>query len=303
MKSKLSGSWQLVSVDPQPLPAPDPDAGAQPAPGAGDLRAVPLAEQVRRRPLQGHHALRGRRGEHRDEDRPPGAGGRAAGRPQSTGIHWHVDPEHALRYRSDEKRADDLRGRADARRTARRTRCDGPAAASTPEAAKATEWRTMDCVDCHNRPTHIYRTPGTRSTPRSSTGRIDPALPFIRREGLKALAGRRTRRHEAARPGIAKAIAGFYAQSYPQVAAEKRRRGRRRRPRARRHLVLERLPDDEHQLGDLPEPPRPPGHEHGGGLLPLPRRRAQDRRRARRSPRTAARATRCSPRTRRTRRS
>ena len=29
----------------------------------------------------------------------------------------------------------------------------------SPEGAKATEWRTMDCVDCHNRPTHIYRTP------------------------------------------------------------------------------------------------------------------------------------------------
>ena len=61
----------------RPLPDADPDARAQPAPGPRHLRAVPLAEQVRRRPPEGPHALRRGRAEHRaaqraaDEDRRP----------------------------------------------------------------------------------------------------------------------------------------------------------------------------------------------------------------------------------------
>ncbi len=53
VKSKLSGSWQLVSVALDLYPTPDPDAGPQPAPGARHLRAVPLAAEVRRRQAQG----------------------------------------------------------------------------------------------------------------------------------------------------------------------------------------------------------------------------------------------------------
>ena len=79
VKSKLSGSWQLVSVAFDLYPTPDRGPRPQPAPGPRDLRAVPLAEQVRGRPLQGQHALRRGRGEHRDEDRARGEGRRPPG--------------------------------------------------------------------------------------------------------------------------------------------------------------------------------------------------------------------------------
>ena len=79
----------------------------------------------------------------------------------------------------------------------------------------------MDCVDCHNRPTHVYRNPDRELDAALLDRRIDPALPFVRREGLKALLVEYPS-HEAAREGIAKAIDAFYAQSYPQVAAEKK---------------------------------------------------------------------------------
>ena len=44
----------------RPLPTADRGPRPQPAPGPRDLRAVPLAEQVRGRPLQGQHALQRR---------------------------------------------------------------------------------------------------------------------------------------------------------------------------------------------------------------------------------------------------
>jgi hypothetical protein len=79
----------------------------------------------------------------------------------------------------------------------------------------------MDCVDCHNRPTHVYREPARELDDALVDRRIDPALPYVRREGLKALSVEYPS-HEAARAGIAKAIADFYATAYPQLAAEKK---------------------------------------------------------------------------------
>ena len=50
--------------DVRPVSPAHPRPRPQPAARARDLRAVPLAAEVRGRPLQGEHALRGRRGEH-----------------------------------------------------------------------------------------------------------------------------------------------------------------------------------------------------------------------------------------------
>ena len=47
--------------------------------------------------------------------------------------------------------------------------------------------RRMDCVDCHNRPTHIY-VPPDLSVDRAISGHaIDPSLPFIKQQGVQVL--------------------------------------------------------------------------------------------------------------------
>jgi len=142
-------------------------------------------------------------------------GGEEAGR--AHGIHWHVDPDHVVRYRADESRQKmyevEMTGP-----DGKTTRWMGPEADS-PEAAEAS-WRTMDCVDCHNRPTHIYRMPAAELDTALSEGRIDLTLPFIRREGQKALEDEYPS-HEAAREGIRKHIVGFYEATYPDVAHDR----------------------------------------------------------------------------------
>jgi len=62
--------------------------------------------------------------------------------------------------------------------------------------------------------------PTASSTPRCSTAGSTPP-PVRAARGLKALQADYPT-HEAAREGIAKAITDFYAQSYPQVASEKK---------------------------------------------------------------------------------
>ena len=96
----------------QPLPAADRGARPQPAAGARDLRAVPLAEQVRGRPLPGQHALLGGRGQHRDQDGAGGEGGRPPGGPQpGHPLARRPRPRGALPGRREAP--DGLRGRDD----------------------------------------------------------------------------------------------------------------------------------------------------------------------------------------------
>ena len=297
VKSKLSGSWQLVSVTFDLYPRPIPRPGAQPAPGARDLRAVPLAAEVRRRPAQGADPLRGGRGQHGDEDRARCSGSAAcrAGRPRaSTG----TSTPPTIRYLSDEKRekiyevemtrrrdGQDLSARRRRRRQGHRGRRRGaPWTASTATTGRATS------TGCRR----------TRSTSRWCEQRIDRSLPFVRREGLKALQATYAD-HDDARARIREAIAELLREELPgprfgagadAITAAAEELGT--------ICCLQRLPEHEHRLGHLP--PTTSATRTRAGCF----RCHDDEHKttgARRSRRTAPPATRCWRRRRRTRRS
>ncbi len=58
-------------------------------------------------------------------------------------------------------------------------------------------WRTMDCIDCHNRPTHVYE----KLEPKVDFGlyskKIDPSIPGIREDSLTVLQQEFASRDEA----------------------------------------------------------------------------------------------------------
>ncbi len=88
----------------------------------------------------------------------------------------------------------------------------------TPQRIKV-EQRLMDCIDCHNRATHIFRSPEDLIDMALAQGNIDSSLPFIKREGLKAL--------DPPNPSLAEAVSkvaaikDFYQTSYPSTYEEK----------------------------------------------------------------------------------
>ena len=57
--------------------------------------------------------------------------------------------------------------------------------------------RRMDCLDCHNRPTHQYRSPNELLDLALSNGRIDSSIPSIKAAGAKLLAGTYTNEAQA----------------------------------------------------------------------------------------------------------
>jgi len=70
--------------------------------------------------------------------------------------------------------------------------------------------RTMDCMDCHNRPAHTYQTPDDAVNLAMWLGQIDRALPWIKTNALFALT-RNYPDETQARLGIAT----FLAEHYP----------------------------------------------------------------------------------------
>lgn len=79
------------------------------------------------------------------------------------------------------------------------------------------EERMMDCIDCHNRPSHIFRLPEEELDTALKDGRIDAGLPFIKKEGVEAL---RAAAEDAG--GIAEIethVRDFYKESYPDLLA------------------------------------------------------------------------------------
>ena len=84
-----------------------------------------------------------------------------------------------------------------------------------PDGAGLT-MRTMDCIDCHNRPSHQFQLPNRAMDQAMAADLISPALPFARKKGLEILKVNYATRDEAA-TRIPAAFEEFYQKNYPAV--------------------------------------------------------------------------------------
>jgi hypothetical protein len=87
-----------------------------------------------------------------------------------------------------------------------------------PEPGAAEKPREMDCMDCHNRPSHAYELPERAVDNAMYAGLISPALPFARKQSLELLRANYPSREAAART-IPAAWEKFYRESYPAAYA------------------------------------------------------------------------------------
>ena len=214
VKAKISGSWQLVAValNLYPTPIPTPIHNLRPARETceqchwptnhvGDLLRVKSVFKDDMTNSEYKTAVLLKVG---------GVSGRGY-----FGIHWHVRPDVRIEYQSDEKREKIY--------SLEMTSPDGTVEVfkSNEEAPEdANHNRVMDCVDCHNRPTHRYGLPGDEIDQAMANGTLDKSLPFLKREALRVLRANYDS-HEQAREQIGQEIKGFYWNQYPELAKEK----------------------------------------------------------------------------------
>ncbi len=127
------------------------------------------------------------------------------------GIHWHVFHKIKVSYISkDRKRSvipwvkmEDDQGRV------RIFTSPGYDPANPPRG----ETRTMDCVDCHNQPSHVFHDPSEEVDRSIAVGKISRKLPFIKKAALEALRKKWTRGNH--REGIRAYLEEFYGKTEP----------------------------------------------------------------------------------------
>jgi hypothetical protein len=213
VKSKLDGAWQLIAVafDLYPRPIQTPLHDLRPARDTCEQCHWPTRFVGDKLTIKKHY----------EEDeantelttalllKVGGAAGNG-----SSGIHWHVDPGVSIRYRSDETREEIY----EVEYTDEEGEVKLFADRKAPEDGGV--WRQMDCVDCHNRPSHNYQAPDSEIDVAIRDGLIDRSLPFVRREGLRIIDAEYPS-HEEAREVISDELTQYYAENHPEVSADK----------------------------------------------------------------------------------
>jgi nitrate/TMAO reductase-like tetraheme cytochrome c subunit len=81
--------------------------------------------------------------------------------------------------------------------------------------------RNMDCVDCHNRPTHAFEMPDSALDKAINAQRISKDLPFIKKKGLEVLKQSYPDQATAAIQ-IAQNLDVYYRNAYPDLYRQKK---------------------------------------------------------------------------------
>ncbi|HYA47968.1 MAG TPA: NapC/NirT family cytochrome c [archaeon] len=225
VKSKLSGSRQVFATifNTFPRPIPTPVHNLRPAQETCEQCHWPKKFYGGQLKVFSHYANDEKNTLHQVRMLiKTGGGDPATGAP--SGIHWHMNIGNRLDYvAADEKRqvipyirVEDMQGRV--------TEYYAKDSTLTPDQIKAQIAKGgthhMDCVDCHNRPTHIYVSPDQSVDQSLLARRVDASLPFIKQQAVTVLAATYKTSDEAMR-SIANGLQGFYESKYPDVAKTK----------------------------------------------------------------------------------
>ncbi len=135
----------------------------------------------------------------------------------ASGVHWHV--ANKVEYVAGDPERQNItwvRAIDPKTGTAKVYTSGGQSFTAAPQG----EMRRMECVDCHNRPTHILLAPDQSLDAALADGRLDASLPFIKQQGVAALSATYASQEQAMQ-GIENAVRGYYQKRYPQVYAGK----------------------------------------------------------------------------------
>ena len=139
-----------------------------------------------------------------------------------TGIHWHMNIANDITYYAlDSSRMIIPWVKVRSKSTGKVTIYRAENSPVKDEDIKPDMTRKMDCIDCHNRPSHIYNPPMTSVDHLMALNSIDPGLPYIKSIAVQYL-DRPYSTKEGALDSLKSSVEDFYNTNYPQVAVEQK---------------------------------------------------------------------------------
>jgi nitrate/TMAO reductase-like tetraheme cytochrome c subunit len=136
------------------------------------------------------------------------------------GIHWHMNLANEINYISTDGQRQVIPWIGVKDPSGNVVEYHDRVRRLTPEQTANGEKRRMDCIDCHNRPAHTYLPPDLAVNQSFAAGRLDPSLPFLKRETVNSLTQPYTTENEAV-TRIAAHLDSFYRTNYAAVYSQK----------------------------------------------------------------------------------
>jgi NapC/NirT cytochrome c family protein len=222
VRSKISGAYQLYSVafNKYPKPITTPVHNLRPAQETCEQCHWPekfFGQQMKVFNRYGYdekNTLRQRRMLINVGGGSPKAG-------PVSGIHWHMNIANEINYISIDDHRQVIPWVRVKDRQGNVTEYFDRSRPLTPDQIANGNKRRMDCVDCHNRPAHVFLPPDNAVDQAFVAGRLDPSLPFLKKQSVEVLSKTYTTTPEAVN-AIASSLNDFYRTNYPDVYANKR---------------------------------------------------------------------------------
>ncbi len=221
VKSKLSGARQVLAVTfhTYPTPIPVPVRNLRPARETCEECHWP-AKFYGAQLIQNPHFRYDEKNSPEQVSLLVKTGGGTPELGQNAGIHWHMIIQNKVTYVALDEQLEEIPWMSVTGPGGKSHEYFSDAFGITKEKAAALPKHVMDCMDCHNRPTHVFQPPEGAVDKAMASGLISPTLPWIKKVAVDALV-RDYPTREAAAQGLRSDVLSFYAKNYPAIASSR----------------------------------------------------------------------------------
>ncbi|MDA3862168.1 MAG: NapC/NirT family cytochrome c [Melioribacteraceae bacterium] len=222
MRSKLSGLRQVYKtiIDDVPKPISTPIHNLRPARDICEKCHWPQKFYSRSIRMERHY-LRDEENSEWDINLEMKVGPKFSAKGLEEGIHWHINPNVSIEYIStDEKRQSIPWVKYINLESGEEIIFESEENNVEADDLKSFEIRVVDCIDCHNRPSHKFNAPEFFINNAITAGEISKELPEIKSIAVEVCIEEYSST-DSALVEIEKRILEFYEENYPEIIEEK----------------------------------------------------------------------------------
>jgi hypothetical protein len=147
-------------------------------------------------------------------------GGGNAENGQVGGIHWHMNIANEVSYIATDEKRQNIPWVKFKDATGNVVEYATKDAQFTPQQIEQAPKRTMDCIDCHNRPAHVYLPPDKAVDNSFTANKLDASLPYLKLKAVEVLSKPYASTEEAVN-SIAANLDEYYRTNHADVYAAK----------------------------------------------------------------------------------
>ncbi|MBI9068762.1 MAG: NapC/NirT family cytochrome c [Salinivirgaceae bacterium] len=222
VKAKISGMYQVYSVLANKVPRPIPTPIENLRPARETCEKCHWPEKFYENSLRSEkYFIADENNTEWDIHLEMKLGPKVSSMGLSEGIHWHINQNIKIEYAYTDKKREVIPWVKYINLETGDTIIYNDQNDLLGEGALDTlETRTMDCMDCHNRPAHNYLTPSKFMNAAIANGTVPKELPEIKQVSMGLLHAQYTNTDSALQT-ISNELSSYYLENYPEIIKEK----------------------------------------------------------------------------------